>query len=95
MWFLFIIIGVALFFFIRGNIRRGRIFAQAYCFLEFIDTGETLEEANRVAALACTSSSNIDLDRQLQIRAKNFIDHNFNGKQLPLIALARQKGFTG
>ena len=57
--------------------------------------GETVEEANRVAILACTPSSDVNLDRQLQIRAKNFIDHNYNGKQLPVINLARQKGFKG
>lgn len=74
--------------------RRGKRFVRAFLFLEALDCGEDIESANNLAKMAFRHSHLIDLDRSAIERATVTKDRFFGGRQLPVISLAIEKGFT-
>ncbi|MEP1327090.1 hypothetical protein [Pseudophaeobacter sp.] len=74
-------------------IRRGRVFARSADYLRLLESGASVEEANRLAASLFKSTSDPDYDRKAVLRAKMISDMHFGGKQMPIIRLARSKGF--
>lgn len=78
-----------------SSVRRGRRFVRAADFLMILDGGSSVEEANNLSAALFTKSSNPETDRRATNRAKAVSNSQFGGKQLPLIFLAKSKGFTG
>ena len=77
------------------NVKRGKTFVRAVDYLMMLDAGSSVEEANKLAAFLFSKSSNPDADNTAIHRAKALSDAHFGGKQLPLIKLARSKGFRG
>lgn len=82
-------------FFVRGNIARGRRFVRAYIFLNALEMGCSVEEANAVAAFAFTKYADAFEDHRSTLWAKQYSRVLHGGKQLPVIAEARVKGFEG
>ena len=76
------------------SVRRGRRFVRAFAFLTHLDDGDDVTTANRCAtSMVFTRHSDPDADRSMALRAQEFARAHTNGKQLPIIALARSKGF--
>lgn len=73
---------------------RGLLAVYAAHYLIQIDIGDaTPEEANlTVKRLAMM---NVDMPTESIIAAKDYIQHEYGGKQLPVIAEARARGFMG
>lgn len=91
-----IITGVlaALFLFWRSY-KRSKRFVRASDFIRMLDAGATPEEANELANMLLSKNSNPNLDNRAINIAMAYSEAQFNGKQLPVIELAKQKGFTG
>lgn len=87
-------IAVVLFFFVRSNIKRGKMFARAYVFLSELDDGNSVEKANSSAVFFISKFDPTDSGPVIRA-AKRYAAEKFGGEQLPVIALARQRGFTG
>lgn len=83
-----IVIGaIALWFY---TLHRGRLFVRAYMYLMFLMGGESPETANaKVQDVGYFSAS------KFAPLAKDFAAEFTEGKQLPVIAEARNKGFRG
>jgi hypothetical protein len=89
-----IVLGAAAFWWM--NVRRGRRFVRAFAFLDHLDLGDDVATANRcVSSMVFTRYSDPDADRTLMVRALGFAAQHTDGRQLPIIALARAKGFAG
>ena len=69
---------------------RGKVFVQSVLFLEALDCGDTVDEANKSAA---TFGDIPELDGRSIERADLIRRTQFGGKQLPVIAMARKRGF--
>lgn len=83
-----IVIGaLALWFY---TLHRGRLFVRAYMFLLGMDEGMNEESANYMAR-------NLGYMKATEFapRAKHYASQRYGGKQLPVIAEARAKGFQG
>jgi hypothetical protein len=78
-------------FFVWRSIKRGRTFVKSVIFLEALDCGESVEEANMAAA---TFGRIPESDNRSILRADHIRKTQFSGKQLPVIALARSRGFV-
>jgi hypothetical protein len=75
---------------------RGKTFIRAYAYLYHLeDFGESVEQANHSASEIFTAASRSHHDHQMMIGAANYIKEKTGGKQLPVIAEARSKGFLG
>jgi len=74
---------------------RARRFVRAADFLTMLDGGCSVAEANGLCMTLFTSASDPDTDQRAIYRAEQAAAVLFAGKQLPLIALARSKGFQG
>ena len=75
---------------------RGVTFVRAYAYLiNLEDYGNSVEQSNLFASQVCASGSNPHTDRQMMVGASNFIKEKTGGKQLPVVAEARAKGFLG
>ena len=78
------------------NKERGKVFVKAYYFIQQVDDfGEDVEDANRTASTLFESWSDPDVDHRIILRAIRFSKEYYGGKQLPVIAEARTKGFIG
>jgi hypothetical protein len=78
------------------SIQRGKRFVRAFAFLDHLDMGDDVATANACAnSMVFTRDSNPDADRMLILRAKAFADQYSRGKQIPVISLARSRGFDG
>lgn len=78
----------------NANLDRGKNFVRAYLFLEILDMGETPEEANRIVLTLFSSVSDPDSDSNVIRRAAAYAKEHHDGKQLPVIAEAKSKGFS-
>ena len=85
---------VAAFFFWR-NQKRSKRFVRAVDYLRMLDAGSAIEEANSMSSLLLSKQSDPDTDNRAINTAIAFCDAQFGGKQLPIIKLAKQKGFEG
>ncbi|MEX1035651.1 MAG: hypothetical protein WDZ54_06815 [Sneathiella sp.] len=83
------------YFFFKKNTERGKRFVRAYTFLMQIDDGGNVDEANSIAAFVFSEHSNPDSDSRTIGLARSYAAAVHGGKQLPVIAEARNKGFKG
>lgn len=73
---------------------RGLLAVYAAHYLMQIEIGHsTPEEAN--LSVKHLAMMNVDMPTDTILIAKNYILHEYGGKQLPMIADARAKGFVG
>lgn len=93
MWiaFIFAIAAVCIWFW-QSNQRRGKRFVRAVHFLNALDHGATPAEANGIVARFFTKHSTADLDHDAIHFARNKARERTQGKQLPWINEARNKG---
>lgn len=90
------LLGAGLFWFFKRNTESGRRFVRAYLFLELLESGSSVQEANSVAKRMYFSKySDGDADTRAIHRARAYAAHAHAGKQLPVIAMAVAKGFQG
>lgn len=80
---------------LSDNVDRGVLSVKAYVFLTTLEsrlevTEEAIESANYLA-IAC----NLNMDTAIILSAQEYIKTRYSGKQLPMIAEARAKGFQG
>jgi hypothetical protein len=78
----------------RSNKRRAQRFVRAVCFLDVVDGGASTDEANGQVARMFSKHSNADVDNTAIRYAMDKADRFTDGKQLPWIKEARQRGFT-
>jgi hypothetical protein len=92
-----LIIGVvaAGYFLLKRNTENGKRFVRAHHFLMQIDTGASVDTANRAAQYLLGKGSDADGNHRAIMRAKAFANENYNGKQLPVISAAISRGFRG
>lgn len=95
MWYIILLIIVAVSWLVYSNINRGKQFVRAVDFLMQLDGGATAEEANEGCKIILTNNWPEELNRQAIDRAIREADLHYNGKQLPLIRFAISKGFEG
>ncbi|MBZ9884708.1 hypothetical protein LB535_20375 [Mesorhizobium sp. CA10] len=82
-----VVLGAAVFYFLKGNSRRGAETVRASIFLTGLESGHTVAEANLVASM--------DAEHMPASMIHNAMDHVrvfYGGKQLPMIAEAYRKG---
>ncbi|MBZ9820292.1 hypothetical protein [Mesorhizobium sp. CA4] len=82
-----IVLGAAVFYFLKGNARRGAETVRASIFLTGLESGHTVAEANLVASM--------DAEQMPAAMIHNAMDHVrlfYGGKQLSMIAEAYRKG---
>lgn len=72
---------------------RGLLALYAAYYLMSIENGSTPEMANNEVKML--SIMNVDMPTDTILIAKNYIQHQHNGKQLPMITEARARGFNG
>lgn len=75
--------------------KRGKSFVRAVAFLDALDRGSSVEDANQIASHLFTSGSNPDTDRSAINNATAIAEAKFGGKQLPVIHAARRMGYCG
>lgn len=68
---------------------RGLLAVKAASYLLMLEAGESVDKAN-----AQTKQLDIEMPTFLILTAKDFINLRYGGKQLPMIAEARAKGFN-
>lgn len=99
-----IIIALAAWFIFYGNTHRAKRFVRAHAYLMLyktkIDEGKSTKEASQdandyVLNFVYTKYSNHDHDMEITKGAHFFLKEFYDGKQLPVIALARSLGFLG
>jgi hypothetical protein len=93
MWIV-VVLGLAGFWFWRSNKRRAYRFVRSVHFLDKLDQGVGVNEANGQVALMFTKHSTPTLDENATLFALDRAQRWTEGKQLPWIHEARQKGFT-
>ncbi len=76
--------------FLWDSRRRAHRFVRSVIFLDALDCGETIEVANSIAN---TFGDDPDMDRRSIERADRIRVSQFDGKQLPIIAVAVERGF--
>lgn len=86
---IFLVIGLAGLWFY--TLYRGRLFVRAYMYLEGVNEFDMDENAANYMA------QNIGYGKATMFapRAKHYAQSQYGGKQLPIIAEARAKGFLG
>lgn len=91
-WIIAIIVCVYLF--MRFNAQRGTRFARAVIYLQLLGDGESEDSANRTAMFTFSKHDTSDWGPMVAM-AKQYSQMHYGGKQLPVIAAARSKGFMG
>jgi hypothetical protein len=94
MFWIVLLVGAVAFFYWR-SVRRGKVFVRSVDFLMMLDGGSSVEEANKLSHVLLTKRSDPNIDNRAIRRASAVADAQFGGKQLPLIVLAKSKGFVG
>ena len=89
-WIIVAVIGA--YYFWQHTARRGMTFARAAIYLQMLDDGETVENANQEVNSMFSKHDTSDWGPMVAI-AKSYSQAHFGGKQLPVIATARAKGF--
>lgn len=77
-----------------SNKRRAQRFVRSVFFLELVDSGVSPDSANGQVARLFTKQSSADEDNAAIRYAMDKADRLAEGKQLPWIHEAREKGFT-
>ena len=77
------------------SVRRGKTFVRAVDYLVMLDGGASVGEANQLSQTLLTKHSNPDADNRAIHRANAVAAAQTGGKQRPLIAKAKSKGFVG
>lgn len=77
------------------SVRRGRLFVRSVGYLNLLQSGFSEMEANDFVFKLFTKRSKPSIDDEATKRAKSFANREYGGKQLPIINLARNKGFIG
>lgn len=77
-------------FFNRFLNQRGKLFVQAYCYLQFLEEGQSQEDANHKAL-----SMGLDEISYYVDEAMFASNTNFGGETQPMITLAKVRGFSG
>lgn len=80
--------------FFKSNTKRGINFVRSFYFLAMLEEGKTVEEANYMARQIATKTSDPNLDHKVFSMAELASKEYFGGKQLPIIAEAKRKGFV-
>lgn len=93
MWLLGII-GLAGFVFWQSNKRRAKRFVRAVHFLEMLDDGLGVDQANGRVALLFSKQSSDERDNAALVYAIDKANRWTEGNQLPWIHEAREKGFA-
>ncbi|MBE1282806.1 MAG: hypothetical protein GJ676_05805 [Rhodobacteraceae bacterium] len=78
----------------QSNKRRAKRFVRSVFFLELTDSGVSADSANGQVARLFTKLSSVDEDNSAIRYAMDKADRLTEGKQLPWIHEAREKGFT-
>ena len=78
----------------RSNKRRAQRFVRAVCFLDIVDNGASVDEANGQVARLFNRHSSADADNAAIRYAMDKANRLTDGKQLPWIHDAREKGFA-
>lgn len=86
--FVFLLIGVAGYFFFKANTARGVRTVRAYLYLMALDRGLSVQEANRVA-----QHDVLNGPTDIPTAARSYVQRMYGGKQLPMIAEAERLGF--
>lgn len=74
----------------------GKTFVKAYHFLIHVDDfGTSVDDANSICSSLFENWSDPDHDDRIILRAIQYSKDFHGGKQLPIIAEARAKGFSG
>jgi hypothetical protein len=81
-----ILIGLAVYFFLKHITRRGTDTVRAYLYLRAINAGVSVREANQMAQVDLVTNSHYIPE------AKEYVRIAYGGKQLPMIADARRLG---
>ncbi|MEM5501741.1 hypothetical protein WNY59_09075 [Ahrensia kielensis] len=82
-----VVIGICIWWFLKENTRRGHLTIRGYIFLTALESGKTKDEANHA------SSAPFDQIPPVIIHSTmDYLDKNYGGKQMKLIAAARKKG---
>jgi len=92
MYLFFVFLAAAVVVLIWRSTKRGKTFVRSVIFLEALDCGDSVDEANATAA---TFGNVPDVDNAAILRADYIRKTQFSGKQLPVIAQARSRGFIG
>jgi hypothetical protein len=94
MEFLFAIaIAIAVFLLVRSGLTRGRNFVRAFIFLDSLEAGASVDEANNFARMAFTNRKFRDLDERAIKRANLARVGRYGGRQLPIIKEAKERGY--
>lgn len=84
-----LVIGICIWWFLKENTRRGHLTVRGYIFLTALDSGKTKDEANHAA-----SAPFDQIPPAIIHGTMDFLDKNYSGKQMKLVAAARKKGMT-
>lgn len=82
-----LVLGIGAYLFLKGNTGRGIEAVRAHVFLGGMEAGVSVAEANHVASFDMTNAPT-DIIQSAMTRIK----HEYNGKQIPMIAEAYAKG---
>lgn len=93
MWIVAIVCVAGLFLW-QSNKRRAKRFVRSVFFLELIDSGVSPDSANGQVARLFTKQSSADEDNNAIRYAMDKAERLTDGKQLPWLHEAREKGFT-
>jgi len=74
-------------------VRSGQRFVQAFVFLEGLDRGLAVEQANAEARAQMARQADQMEKARAAMRARNFAKANTKGRQDLVIKMAREKGF--
>lgn len=92
---LIVLAAIATVAFLIFSQKRASLFVRAYLYLISLEEGLSSEDANRVAMTFRSKPSDADQDNRVLHAAKLYARVKFGGKQIPVIDLARRKGFLG
>lgn len=95
MWWMILVICVALFLWVKHTVKQRAVrFVRSYEFLCQVKDGAQPSSANGAAQMLFSKYSTPDEDERASLRASEFAKHSTGGKQLPIIAEARARGFV-
>ncbi|MCH2546756.1 MAG: hypothetical protein MK052_03985 [Alphaproteobacteria bacterium] len=86
-WLTLILIAIGLWYW---TLKRGMLTVKAFMYLDLLTKSRTPEEANQFVSTMTAEETGI-----LAPTVKQIVQQYYGGKQLALIAQARNEGFTG
>lgn len=95
MWWMILVLCVALLFWVKHIVKQRAVrFVRSYEFLCQVKDGAEPSSANGAAQMLFSKHSTPYADELAILKASEFAKHNTGGKQLPIIAEARMRGFA-